>query len=190
MRVSRWHKFYDIVSDRRARTRSSKKYRSRNTGARTVRLARRYNDIGNDVVIFAKWWWRTTMVRMEGDRGNRGKACLSSERGISRRYRAKPYVRQNPPALLRQQPPSTQLSQLLHPDYGRSRVIRFASRNYLRASSRISWKVAIRLRDLLPRTFRLLSLLVFATETSDRNSIEKLARSSALAVDLRDRTGS
>lgn len=34
-----------------AHTCSFKEYRSRNTGARTVRLARRYNDIGNDDVI-------------------------------------------------------------------------------------------------------------------------------------------
>lgn len=59
------------------------------------RLTRRYNDIGNDV-IFAKWWW---CPRDDGDgrggRGNRGKARLSSKRGISRRYRAKPYAPQS-----------------------------------------------------------------------------------------------
>lgn len=55
----------------------------------------------------------TTLDSMEGGRGNRGKTRLSSERGISRRYRAKPYVPQNPSALLQH---LTQLSWLLHSD--------------------------------------------------------------------------
>lgn len=123
------------------------------------------------MVFFAKWWWRTTTVRMEGAGGNRGKACLSSERGISRRYRAKPYV----PQIRRPYFDNghlTQLSQLPHPDYRRSRVIRLASRNYLRASSRISWKAAIRLRDLLPRA---LHSFLFSSSRPKLHSIEKLA---------------
>lgn len=59
--------------------------------------------------------WETTMENMEGDRGNRGKARLSSERGISRRYRAKPYV----PQIRRpyfNNSHFTQLSQLPHPN--------------------------------------------------------------------------
>lgn len=80
-------------------------------------------DLQGDITILVMTMWsppssggaRETTMEMEGDRGNRAKARFSSERGISRRYRVKPYV----PQIRRpyfNNSHLTQLSQLLHPD--------------------------------------------------------------------------
>lgn len=89
-------------------------------------------DLQGDITILAMMSWslpsggdarETTMASMEGGRGNRGKARLSSEHGISRRYRAKPYVPQIRWAHFNNSH-LTQLSQLFHPKRKILRVIR------------------------------------------------------------------
>jgi len=125
---------------------------------------------------------RETSMVMEGSRGNRGKARLSSERGISRRDRVKPYVLQ-----IRRP-----LTVILHSlvsyfiPIKRLRVIRFA-RQFSKLFPHFRKKTRSTLWSFLVNIWLFLFIFVAILDSQSRNS---LARSFALTANLRDHTKS